>query len=633
MRETKFIAQKKEQWKAFETLLALDESDPERLGDLYVQVTDDLSYARTFYPNRSVRVYLNGLAQQLFVKIYKNKPFSLAGLIAFWREELPDLLWHSRKIMGWALLIFGLFFIVGWVSSAMNPDFDKIMLGESYIQMTKENIAKGDPLGVYKGSNEIEMFFQIGSNNLKVDFLTFALGILWGIGAVLVMIYNAIMVGSFQHFFYAYGGFKDSLFTIWVHGAFEISAMILSCAAGMELGKGIVFPGTYSRLQAFQISARRGFKILVGVLLLTVIAAFNESFLTRFTDAPYLLRGAIIFSSLGFVLFYFVYYPYRRYRAGLVKPPKAYSMSPDESKGIAWSTIKSNGEIIKDAIKLLRNNINTIFWVSAIGALLFTLGELVFVGGSLKNVIVFRNWSLVNLFDSNYFFLNIHWKNVTQFWRFYKLPHFFPIASFLFFTIVSTKFQHIIQLEYDKEATSTSFWQFSVKNGKIFLLSIPIALLIGFLWLESVGIGLFLILLPVAFCWQFALLAQTANPFAALGFGFRLIFGNFFDVIVIQFALSILFFLLTLIISSQLFELIVNFIQWNLRLHEGDGYVIMRYALTFMLMFLFGIGTALLAFAGAVQASAFNETVNAASLREQIAHVGLQSDLRGVIRE
>ncbi len=633
MRETKFIEQKKEQWKQFETLLALDESDPERLGELYVQVTDDLSYARTFYPNRSVRVYLNGLAQQLFVKIYKNKPFSLGAFIAFWREELPDLLWHSRKVMGWALLIFILFFIVGWVSSAMNPDFDKIILGEDYIRMTKENIAKGDPLGVYKGSSEVEMFFRIGLNNLKVDFLTFALGILWGIGAVLVMVYNAIMVGSFQHFFYAYGGFKDSLFTIWVHGAFEVSAMILSCAAGMELGKGIVFPETYSRLQAFQISAQRGFKILIGVLLLTVIAAFNESFLTRFTDAPYLVRGAIIALSLGFVLFYFVYYPYRRYRAGLVKPPKAYSMSPDNLKGIAWSAIKSNGEIIKEAIQLLRNNLNTIFWVATIGALLFTIGELVFVGGSLKNIITYRNWSIINLFDNNSFFIKVHWKNIAQFWHLHRLPYFFAIANFVFFTLITTKFQHIIQLAYDREATPEGFWKFALSNGKLFLLSIPIALLIGFLFLKDIGIVLFLITLPIAFSWQFTMLAQTNNPFAALGFSLQLIFSHFFDVLIIQIALFTLLFLTTFIISSQLVEMVIDFVQWNLRLHEGDGYVIMRYVLTFIINFIFGIGTALLSFASAIQTGALNEVANAASLREQIAQVGLQRDLRGVIRE
>ena len=72
MRETHFIKQNKDKWKEFERILEFKEKDPDKLNDLFVQITDDLSYSRTYYPNRSVRVYLNNLAQQIFYSIYKN---------------------------------------------------------------------------------------------------------------------------------------------------------------------------------------------------------------------------------------------------------------------------------------------------------------------------------------------------------------------------------------------------------------------------------------------------------------------------------------------------------------------------------------------------------------------------------
>ena len=59
MRETSFIKQNKEKWKEFESILEKKDKDPDKLNDLFIQITDDLSYSRTFYPNRSVRVYLN----------------------------------------------------------------------------------------------------------------------------------------------------------------------------------------------------------------------------------------------------------------------------------------------------------------------------------------------------------------------------------------------------------------------------------------------------------------------------------------------------------------------------------------------------------------------------------------------
>ena len=73
MRETDFINQNKNKWAELEELLHEDVKDPDKLSSLFVQVTDDLSYSRTFYPNRSVRVYLNNIAQQVFYRIYKNK--------------------------------------------------------------------------------------------------------------------------------------------------------------------------------------------------------------------------------------------------------------------------------------------------------------------------------------------------------------------------------------------------------------------------------------------------------------------------------------------------------------------------------------------------------------------------------
>ena len=73
MRETDFIRQNREKWEDFERLIGAQNKDPEKLSDLFIEVTDDLSYSRTYYPNRSVRVYLNGIAQTVFQSIYRSK--------------------------------------------------------------------------------------------------------------------------------------------------------------------------------------------------------------------------------------------------------------------------------------------------------------------------------------------------------------------------------------------------------------------------------------------------------------------------------------------------------------------------------------------------------------------------------
>ena len=70
MKETHFIRQNKDKWIEFERVLRDPAKDPDKIHDVFIQITDDLSHARTFYPSRSVRAYLNGVAQLIFSDIY-----------------------------------------------------------------------------------------------------------------------------------------------------------------------------------------------------------------------------------------------------------------------------------------------------------------------------------------------------------------------------------------------------------------------------------------------------------------------------------------------------------------------------------------------------------------------------------
>ena len=112
MRETKFIEQNRKKWENLEQMLETDTQDPEKLNEQFVQVTDDLSYARTFYPNRSVRVYLNGLAQRIFSSIYKGKKADGNRFKKFWVDEIPQLVYESRTEFQLALGLFALSMLI-----------------------------------------------------------------------------------------------------------------------------------------------------------------------------------------------------------------------------------------------------------------------------------------------------------------------------------------------------------------------------------------------------------------------------------------------------------------------------------------------------------------------------------------
>lgn len=354
MRETKFIEQNQEKWREFEGFLDGQHKRADKLNDLFVQITDDLSYSRTFYPNRSVRVYLNALAQRVFINIYKHRKSKWGRIRKFWTDELPQLLFEARRDLLVSFLVFALTFGIGVLSCIYDPNFAEVILGEDYVDMTLTNIENGDPMAVYKKMAPMGMSMGITVNNLFVAFLTFVLGAFFSIGSLIMIARTGFMVGAFQYFFIERGLFWDSFLTIWTHGTLEISAIVIAGAAGVTMGRGLVFPGTFTRSQAFQRSARRGVKMMVGTIPLFVIAGFIEGFLTRNTDTPYIIRGIFIFLCLIFVLVYFVWYPPLRARLKNVLPYVEADLPPDDSLRMDFQAVKTSGTIFADTFLIFK---------------------------------------------------------------------------------------------------------------------------------------------------------------------------------------------------------------------------------------------------------------------------------------
>lgn len=310
MREAAFVRQNKDKWVKYESLLQKYKSlDPDQLSNLYVELSDDLSYASTFYPGSNTVQYLNGLATTAHQEIYKSKKESKSRFITFFTEEFPREFHKHQKQLLWSFLIFAGFSLVGAYSAATDGSFLRSILGDAYVNMTLENIANKDPMAVYKQASETNMFLGITINNIRVALTAFSLGVLAGIGTVFVMMQNGVMLGSFQYFFYEQGLLWESARTIWIHGTIEISVIIVAGCAGLVVGKSILFPGTYSRLKSFTMGIRDGLKIVISTVPFFIIAGFLEGFVTRITQMPDWLAIMIISLSLLLILFYYVIYP------------------------------------------------------------------------------------------------------------------------------------------------------------------------------------------------------------------------------------------------------------------------------------------------------------------------------------
>lgn len=310
MREASYLAQNEKKWRKVEALLQQnDDFSADESADLFVELTDDLSYAQTYYPESATTNYLNGLSIGIFQRININRKTRKKVFIDFWRYEIPLAVAKNHRTLGIVFLFFLFFSLLGAVSTHYDEHFPRYILGDAYVDQTLENIKSGDPMAIYKTQGRESMFWYITMNNLRVSGLVFAAGIFLCFGSFYLLFTNAIMLGSFQYFFVSKGVILDSFLTIWIHGTIEISCIIIAGAAGVILGKGYLFPQSLSRKEGFVKGAKEAIKIFIGIIPLIILAGFLESFVTRLTDAPTIMRLSIILLSAALILWYFVLYP------------------------------------------------------------------------------------------------------------------------------------------------------------------------------------------------------------------------------------------------------------------------------------------------------------------------------------
>ncbi|MFY0713176.1 stage II sporulation protein M [Seonamhaeicola sp. NFXS20] len=312
MREVAFIKQNKEKWLNFEkAIFGKTLKNPDELASLYIHLVNDLSYAQTYYPKSKTVLYLNNLAAKAFQKIYKTKRQDTNRFVHFWKIEVPLIVYQYRRYVLYAFLVFLSFVAIGALSAAFDDSFVRLILGDHYVNMTLENIEKGDPVAVYKSGSNWGSAFGITLNNLYVGISSFIFGVFGGLGTGYYVLNNGIMLGAFQYMFYKHGVLWESVRGIWIHGAMEIFAIIIEAAAGFMLGASILFPKTYSRMTSFKMGVKDGVKILISTFPFTIAAGILEGYVTRYSNImPNWLSVGIILITLSIISFYYLIYPF-----------------------------------------------------------------------------------------------------------------------------------------------------------------------------------------------------------------------------------------------------------------------------------------------------------------------------------
>ncbi len=282
-----FITIKRPAWERLTTLLNRSQSglvnlsaeELQELGRLYRQATSDLAVARRDFAAHAVTGYLNGLVARAHASIYRDKSARLRQLGLFFSQTFPRIF---RATWGYTLASFLMFFLPALVCFLVAyRDPDVMVRYFPAIQDTISDIQAGHEW--WKSINDEGRTASssfIMTNNIRVAFMAFAGGVLFGILTLYVLAMNGILLGSIAGAAQAFS-FADNLWGfVAAHGVIELSVIFIAGGAGLQLGWSLFRPGLLTRRAALVVATRRAIQLLFGCVPLLVIAGLIEGFIS-----------------------------------------------------------------------------------------------------------------------------------------------------------------------------------------------------------------------------------------------------------------------------------------------------------------------------------------------------------------
>jgi uncharacterized membrane protein SpoIIM required for sporulation len=280
---------------------ALSHSELQELGLLYRQTASDLATVREDASNRQLSTYLNQLLGRSHNLIYLGHKPKVSGIVRFYRDSYPQIFRETLRQTLLAVAIFVFSGIVAWVITDKDPAFAYRLLGPRMMEtieqrkMWTESIVTIKPLASS----------GIMTNNLSVSFSAFAMGITAGIGTIWMIMINGLLIGVIGAVTWKAGMAMQLWSFVAPHGVLELPAIFIAGGAGLEIARGMLFPGMLPRRVSLAQAGGRAAKLLLGTIPLLVVAGVIEGFFSP-SEAPAIAKfglAAILFSALLVYLF------------------------------------------------------------------------------------------------------------------------------------------------------------------------------------------------------------------------------------------------------------------------------------------------------------------------------------------
>ncbi|PID45020.1 MAG: hypothetical protein CSB47_10270 [Proteobacteria bacterium] len=288
---------------------AIDKPEPLDIPTAYRQICQHyaLANARMYSPVLVDR--LNRMVVKGHQILYESRSQFLSRALGFFAREFPALIRKEWRIVAVASALFYVPFFAMIVLLQWMPELVYSVLGVGQIHgMEAMYDPANEVLGRERGSDsDLLMFGHYIRNNTGIGFQVFAGGVMYGIGTLFFMLFNGIFIGTVAGHL-THLGYIDTFWGFVLgHGAFELTAIVISGAAGLKLAMALIAPGRKSRVRALIDDGKVGIKIMYGAATLFIMAAFVEAFWSSMAlPVATKYTVAAILWTLVFAYFWFV---------------------------------------------------------------------------------------------------------------------------------------------------------------------------------------------------------------------------------------------------------------------------------------------------------------------------------------
>jgi len=293
MKQEQFLTRYQHEWQQLEDYLegrrrTVEPITPTQFPARYRRLCQHLALARKrgYSPHLVQRLQL--LMQRGHAVLYRTRKPRLRRALEFLLADFPCLVRSQAPMMWIACVLFCGPLLGAFVLLQYRPDMIHMLMDASQISRMEHMY---DPRSAMQrlGRDSGKDWFMFGYyilNNISIGLRCFASGLLAGYGSILVLLHNGFTMGAVAGHLHK-AGFGDTFWRFVVgHAPFELTAIVLSGGAGLQLGLRLLMPGRKQRMDALAEGGRIGAQLCLGIAFMLFVAAFIEAFWSSMVWVP-----------------------------------------------------------------------------------------------------------------------------------------------------------------------------------------------------------------------------------------------------------------------------------------------------------------------------------------------------------